>query len=184
MNSYSDDIYPMFDVAVKISRLMSPLLNIHFRLYLNFYNDQDVRLAFVWVGYNMYVKDDPNSVDAPIRIQVAKQGCDSRLASIVTENIVADHVIFKVTSKNLVIVDDTVIDLSHISCHDNIGWINLFSAGSVSKMKLYVQEIINIGYGEPTSDNLSFSYKTENPFGRCLATGTGSSHSLSTFAIA
>ena len=149
----------MFDVAVKISRLKSPLLNIHFRLYLNFYNDQDVRLAFVWPAYNMNVKDDPNSVDAPIAIEIAKQGCASRSPSIVTENIVADHVIFKVASENLLIVDDTVIDLSQFSCHDNIGWINLFSAGSVSKMKLYVQEYMNTEFQEPTSDYLSFSYR-------------------------
>ena len=143
---------------MKISRLKSPLLNIHFRLYLNFYNDQDVRLAFLWPGYNMNVKDDPNSVDAPIWIQV-DTGCDSRSPSIVAENIVADLVVFKVASKNLIIVDDTVVDLSQFSCHDKIGWKNVLSTGSVSKMKLQVQEFINTEFQEPISDYLSFSYR-------------------------
>ena len=171
MNTHSEDLDPVLDISVKITRLKSPL-NIHFRVYLYFYNDDDEEIAHVWLAYNMNKEDDPTAVDAPIVIHNAgipwpqeteedgiKPGCSTRTPSIKTENVVADHVIFKVVREDLILVDKTVIDLSHFSCYTEIGWKDLISVGSVSNMKLYVKEMTNGGFGEPTSDYLTFSYK-------------------------
>ena len=121
----------------------------------------------------MVKENDPTAVDAPIVIhntgipwpqETEEDGvipeCHSRTPSIKTENVVADHVIFKVVREDLIFADKTVIDLSTFPCYTEIGWKDLVSVGSVSNLKLYVKEMINGGYGEPTSDYLTFSYKT------------------------
>ena len=161
MNELTEEIDPVFGVAVRITRLKSPL-NIHFRLYLNFYNDEDVKVAYVWVAYNMHEQNNPANVDAPVRIHETRNniGCSSRSPSIITENVVADNIVFKVARESLVIADKTVVDLSGFTCYAQIGWKDLVSVGSVSKMKLNLHQIIDEDFGEPTSDYLSFSYTT------------------------
>ena len=134
----------------------------HFHLILNFYDIESKRIAFTYVAYNMHKAGNPRVVDAPIRIRIPNgpPECQIRPPSI-SENVIAEHFVFKLARKNLIIVDGFTIDYStafNPQCYDKLNWDGLLSGGTISKMRLRVQQILG-GHEEPVSEYLSFWYR-------------------------
>ena len=113
----------------------------------------------------MVKEGDPNSVDAPIVLEnkrdAPSEHCSKRPPSIKNKKtIVAEHFIFKVARRNLLIVDGVTIKYSEFppDCYGKVKWDGLFKDGTLSRMRLYITEYQN-DHLEPVADYLYFSYR-------------------------